>query len=88
MTLADVVALIPGLAAGVVQAAAGEAANTASMAAVAAAARPEQVLRGLRFLSGAYTMIWVILAAYLVMLSLRQHRLSRQVRRLRDRLGV
>lgn len=88
MTLVDVIALIPALAAGAIQAATGDAAAAAGMAAETVAARPDQVLRGLRFLSGAYTVVWVILAAYLIMLSLRQHRLSRQVRRLRERLGI
>jgi len=87
MTLVDAVALIPALTAGAIQAAAEGAAASGGMAAEVAA-RPDQVLRGLRFLSGAYTVVWVILAAYIVMLSLRQHRLSRQVRRLRERLGI
>lgn len=87
MTLVDAVALIPALTAGAIQAAAEGAAAAGGMAAEAAA-RPDQVLRGLRFLSGAYTVVWVILAAYIFMLSLRQHRLSRQVRRLRERLGI
>ena len=52
-----------------------------------AAARPDQVIRGLRFLTAAYTAVWVILAAYLVLLSLRQRRLERQLDRLRRRLG-
>ncbi|MFQ5845489.1 MAG: CcmD family protein [Planctomycetota bacterium] len=45
-------------------------------------------LRGLRFLAGAYTAVWVILAAYLFSLSVRLRRLSQQVRRLKDRLGA
>jgi CcmD family protein len=85
MTIVEAVAMIPALAIGAIQGAAEGAAASAGMAAQAAA-RPDQVLRGLRFLSGAYTVVWIILAAYLVMLSLRQHRLSRQVRRLRERL--
>jgi len=88
MTFVDVLALIPALGAGAVQAAADGATTTAGMAAEAVASRPDQVLRGLRFLSGAYTVVWVILAGYLIMLSLRQHRLARQVRRLRERLGI
>jgi len=87
MTVVEAMAVIQALAAGAIQAAAEGAAGPAGMAAEAAA-RPEQVLRGLRFLSGAYTVVWVILAAYLIMLSLRQRRLSRQVRRLRERLGI
>lgn len=52
-----------------------------------AVARPDQVLRGLRFLTAAYTAVWVILAAYLVLLSVRQRRLERQLDRLRRRFG-
>ena len=52
-----------------------------------AAARPDQVARGLRFLTAAYTAVWVILAAYLVLLSVRQRRLERALDRLRRRLG-
>ncbi len=51
------------------------------------AARPEVVARGLHYLNGAYVAIWIILAAYLLSLSIRLRRLSLQVRRLRDRLG-
>jgi CcmD family protein len=51
------------------------------------AARPDQVVRGLRFLTAAYTAVWMILAAYLVLLSLRQRRLERQIDRLKRRLG-
>jgi CcmD family protein len=86
-TLTGFAPALPAFAAGAIQVAAEGAAASAGMAAQAAA-RPETVLRGLRFLSGAYTVVWVLLAAYLVMLSLRQHRLSRQVRRLRERLGA
>ena len=53
-----------------------------------AAARPDQVARGLRFLNAAYTAVWVILAAYLVLISTRQRRLERQMQRLRQRLGL
>jgi len=87
MTPVEAMALIPTIAAGAIQEAAGGAAAAAGIAAEAAA-RPEAVLNRLRFLSAAYTVVWVILAAYLVMLSLRQRRLSRQVRRLRERLGL
>ena len=50
--------------------------------------RSDQVARGLRFLNAAYTAVWVILAAYLVLLSVRQRRLERQMQRLRQRLGI
>jgi CcmD family protein len=53
-----------------------------------ATARPDQMARGLHFLNAAYTAVWVILAAYLVLISLRQRRLERQMQRLRQRLGL
>ncbi len=52
------------------------------------AARPEIVERGLRFLNLAYTAVWVVLAVYLLTLSMRLRRLSTQVRRLRERAGL
>lgn len=52
------------------------------------AARPEVVERGLRFLNLAYTAVWVVLAVYLLSLSLRLRRLSAQVRRLKERAGL
>ncbi len=52
------------------------------------AARPEIVERGLRFLNLAYTAVWVVLAAYLLSLSMRLRRLSMQVRRLKERAGL
>ncbi|HYS77393.1 MAG TPA: CcmD family protein [Candidatus Dormibacteraeota bacterium] len=52
------------------------------------ATRPEIVERGLRFLNLAYTAVWVVLAVYLVSLSVRLRRLSLQVRRLRERGGA
>jgi CcmD family protein len=52
------------------------------------AARPEIVERGLRFLNLAYTAVWVVLALYLVSLSIRLRRLSLQVRRLKERVGL
>ncbi|HET8946034.1 MAG TPA: CcmD family protein [Candidatus Polarisedimenticolia bacterium] len=61
--------------------------DAAGFVAGEAAARPDQVARGLRFLNAAYTAVWVILAAYLVLLSVRQRRLERQMQRLRQRLG-
>ena len=51
------------------------------------AARPEIVERGLRFLNLAYTAVWVVLSVYLVTLSIRLRRLTRQVERLRERSG-
>lgn len=79
--------VVPALVTGFLQAATDGAA-AAGMTAEAAAARPEVVLGRLRFLSLAYTMVWVILAAYIALLSLRQRRLERQLRRLRERLGA
>lgn len=52
------------------------------------AARPEVVERGLRFLNLAYTAVWVVLAVYLLSLSIRLRRLSNQVRRLKERAGL
>lgn len=52
------------------------------------AARPEVVERGLRFLNLAYTAVWVVLAVYMLSLSLRLRRLSSQVRRLKERAGL
>ena len=52
------------------------------------AARPEIVERGLRFLNLAYTAVWVVLAVYLLSLSLRLRRLAQQVRRLKERAGL
>lgn len=68
--------------AGAIQAAAPDAPFVAGEV----AARPDQVARGLRFLTAAYTAVWVILAAYLVLLSFRLRRLERQTDRLRHRL--
>ena len=53
-----------------------------------AAARPEVVQRGLRFLMGAYSIVWLILAAYLLSLSVRLRRVLQQLRRVRERLGL
>lgn len=52
------------------------------------AASPEALSRGFRFLALAYTSIWVILAVYILSLSVRLRRLSSQVRRLKERLGA
>jgi CcmD family protein len=65
-----------------------EASRVTGFAAETAAARPEVVARGFRFLIGAYTAVWVILAAYLLSLSVRLRRLSAQVRRLKERAGL
>jgi CcmD family protein len=60
----------------------------AAFAAENVAARPEVVERGLRFLNLAYTAVWVVLAVYLLSLSLRLRRLSAHVRRLKERAGL
>ena len=65
-----------------------ESAPQAAFTAAEAAARPEVVQRGFRFLTAAYSVVWVILAVYLLTLSIRQRRLALQIRRLRDRLGL
>jgi len=52
------------------------------------AARPEVVERGLRFLNLAYSAVWVVLAVYMLGLSVRLRRLSRQIARLRERAGL
>ena len=49
------------------------------------ATRPEIVERGLRFLNYAYTAVWIVLAVYLLSLSVRLRRLVAQVRRLKER---
>ena len=59
-----------------------------AMTAAEAMARPEAVQRGLRFLMAAYTVVWVVLALYLLTLSFRQRRLAQQLRRLRERVGI
>jgi len=60
----------------------------APIAAGASAVRPDAVERGLRFLATAYSVVWTILGTYLVILSFRLRRVSRQVRRIRERLGL
>ena len=52
------------------------------------AVRPDAVERGLRFLAGAYGVVWTILGVYFLILSFRLRRLARQVRRIRERLGL
>ena len=49
------------------------------------ASQPEFAARGFRFLVGAYTVIWLVLAGYILSLSVRLRRLSQQVRRLKER---
>ena len=56
--------------------------------ATSAALESVQVARGFRFLTAAYTVIWVILAVYIMSLSMRLRRLSQQVRRLKERLEI
>ena len=47
----------------------------------------EPDLKNLHYLFWAYTLIWIILAAYLLSLSLRLRSISSQLRRLKTRLG-
>ena len=65
---------------GPLAAATGSALDPAAQAAV--------IERGLRFLMSAYTIVWVVLAVYMLSLSVRLRRMSRQVRRLRERFGL
>ena len=44
-------------------------------------------MKNLQYLFWAYTLVWIILAAYLVSLSVRLRSISSQVRRLKARLG-
>jgi len=44
-------------------------------------------LKNLGYLFWAYTLIWIVLAGYLISLSVRMRSLSSQVRRLKARLG-
>lgn len=44
-------------------------------------------MKNLSYLFWAYTLIWIILAAYLISLSVRLRSLASQVRRLRARLA-
>ena len=60
----------------------------AGVAAAETAVRPDAVERGLRFLAVAYGVVWTILGVYLVILSFRVHRVARQIRRIRERLGI
>ena len=83
MTAFDPWTLLAGLLAGIQDNPAA-----AGVAAAGAAVRPDAVERGLRFLAGAYSVVWTILGTYLVILSFRLRRVARQVRRLRERLGL
>ena len=65
-----------------------EATPPSAFSAAEAAARPEVVQRGMRFLMSAYSVVWLVLAAYLLTLSIRLRRLGDQVRRLRERLRI
>jgi CcmD family protein len=85
VSLPDLAGILFATLAGGIQAAGAGAAD--AVASVAAVADPAAVERRLRFLSWAYTAVWLILAAYLLLLSMRQRRLERQVRLLRERLS-
>jgi CcmD family protein len=50
----------------------------------AAAAQPAAVARGFRFLIAAYTTVWLVLAVYILSVSVRLRRLANQVRRLKE----
>ncbi len=63
-----------------------EIAAPAARAAEEAASRPGTAERSLRFLAGAYIVVWGVLGAYMLILSVRLRALSRQVRRLKERL--
>ncbi len=60
----------------------------ATGAALDPAAQAAMIERGLRFLMSAYTIVWVILAIYMLSLSVRLRRISSQIRRLRERFGL
>ncbi len=61
---------------------------TATGSALDPSAQAAMIERGLRFLMSAYTIVWVILALYMVSLSVRLRRISSQVRRLKERFGL
>ena len=42
------------------------------------------VIKEFRFIFWAYNLVWILLAAYLGFLLIRVHRLSREIRRLRE----
>ena len=77
----------PGPAAGLA-ALSQESAPASAFTAETVATRPEVVARGLHFLIGAYSVVWIILAVYLLTLSARLRRLSQQVRHLKEKSGV
>jgi CcmD family protein len=81
-----ILSALTGIAA-TVAAVAQEVAPATDMAANTIAANPAVAARGFRFLIGAYTAVWTILAVYLLTLSIRLHHLSSQVRRLKERSG-
>jgi CcmD family protein len=83
MTLAALSSLLAALLAS-----AQEGTSSAGLGAETIAANPDRAARGFRFLIGAYTIVWTILAIYLFSLSIRLRSLSLQVRRLRDKLGI
>src|SRR5205809_256630 len=83
MTVLEPVTFLAGLLAAI-----QDSPVVAGVSAAGAAVRPDAVERGLRFLAGAYGVVWAVLGAYLVILSLRLRRVARQVRRLRERLGL
>ena len=60
----------------------------ATGAALDPAAQTAVIERGLRFLMSAYTIVWIILAIYMLSLSVRLRRVSSQIRRLRERFGL
>jgi CcmD family protein len=64
-----------------------QAAGAGAATAFEAAGQSLVVERRLRFLSWAYTAVWLILAVYLLLLSMRQRRLERLVRQLRERIS-
>jgi len=78
MTLHDLAAL-----AGPVAAMAQESSGPETVA-----ARPDQVARGFHYLMAAYTAVWVILALYLLSLSIRLRRIAAQLRRLKEKPGA
>ena len=93
MTLVDLAGQAAGLLTGTGEFLAGlcgagiQAAGAGAATAFEAAVQPDAVARRLRFLSWAYTAVWLILAAYLLLLSMRQRRLERLVRQLRERVS-
>ena len=83
MTLAALSSLLPALLAS-----AQEGTSSAGLGVETVAANPDKAARGFRFLIGAYTIVWTILAVYLFSISIRLRSLALQIRRLRDKLGI